>query len=61
MIKLINIKSHEQKPFVVLFCMFFSIVATSITGSSVRVVPIQGKGLYLGKIDKLGSVKARIR
>ena len=36
MIKLINIKSHEQKPFVVLFCMFFSIVATSITGSSVR-------------------------
>ncbi|MDC3114664.1 fumarylacetoacetate hydrolase [Candidatus Pelagibacter sp.] len=31
------------------------------TGSSVGVVPIQGKGLYLGKIDKLGSVKARIR
>ncbi len=31
------------------------------TGSSVGVVPIQSKGLYLGKIDKLGSVKARIR
>ena len=31
------------------------------TGSSVGVVPIMGKGLYLGKIDKLGSVKARIR
>ena len=31
------------------------------TGSSVGVVPIQGKGLYLGKIEKLGSVKARIR
>ena len=31
------------------------------TGSSVGVVPIQGKGLYLGKIHKLGSVKARIR
>ena len=31
------------------------------TGSSVGVVPIQGKGLYLGKIDKLGSVKAKIR
>jgi len=24
------------------------------------VVPIQGKGTYLGKIDKLGSVKATI-
>ena len=31
------------------------------TGSSVGVVPIKGKGLYTGKIDKLGSVKAKIR
>ncbi len=30
------------------------------TGSSVGVVPIKGKGLYTGKIDKLGSVKAKI-
>ena len=30
------------------------------TGSTVGVVPI-GKGLYIGKIDKLGSVKAIIR
>jgi len=30
------------------------------TGSTVGVVPIQGKGTYLGKIDKLGSVKALI-
>ncbi len=30
------------------------------TGSSVGVVPIQGKGLYTGRIDKLGSVKAVI-
>ena len=30
------------------------------TGSTVGVVPI-GKGLYSGKIDKLGSVKAIIR
>ena len=30
------------------------------TGSSVGVVPIQGKGIYVGKIDKLGSVKAKI-
>ena len=30
------------------------------TGSSVGVVPIQGKGLYTGRIDKLGSVKAII-
>ena len=30
------------------------------TGSSVGVVPIQGKGLYTGKIDKLGSVKTII-
>jgi 2-keto-4-pentenoate hydratase len=28
------------------------------TGSTVGVVPIKGKGLYTGKIDKLGSVKA---
>ena len=31
------------------------------TGSSVGVVPIKGKGLYVGKIDRLGSVKAIIR
>ena len=31
------------------------------TGSSVGVVPIKGNGLYVGKIDKLGSVKAKIR
>ena len=31
------------------------------TGSSVGVVSIKGKGLYTGKIDKLGSVKAVIR
>ena len=31
------------------------------TGSSVGVVPIKGYGLYIGKIDKLGSVKAMIR
>ena len=31
------------------------------TGSSVGVVPIKAKGLYTGKIDKLGSVKAIIR
>ena len=31
------------------------------TGSSVGVVPIKGKGLYFGKIDKLGSVKTIIR
>ena len=30
------------------------------TGSTVGVVPILGKGLYSGKIDKLGSVKALI-
>ena len=30
------------------------------TGSSVGVVPIKGKGLYTGKVDKLGSVKAII-
>jgi len=30
------------------------------TGSSVGVVPILGKGIYTGKIDKLGSVKAII-
>ena len=30
------------------------------TGSSVGVVPIKGKGLYIGKIEKLGSVKALI-
>ncbi len=30
------------------------------TGSTVGVVPIIGKGLYTGKIDKLGTVKAII-
>jgi len=30
------------------------------TGSIVGVVPILSKGLYTGKIDKLGSVKAII-
>ncbi len=30
------------------------------TGSTVGVVPIQGKGLYAGKVEKLGSVKAII-
>ena len=30
------------------------------TGSTVGIVPILGKGLYVGKVDKLGSVKAII-
>ena len=30
------------------------------TGSTVGVVPINGKGIYEGKIEKLGSVKALI-
>ena len=30
------------------------------TGSSVGVVPILGKGIYTGKINKLGIVKAKI-
>ena len=30
------------------------------TGSTVGVVPILGKGFYLGQIEKLGSVKAKI-
>ena len=30
------------------------------TGSTVGVVPIMGKGQYIGKIDKLGSVKVQI-
>ena len=30
------------------------------TGSTVGVVPILGKGLYIGKIDKLGSVRSII-
>ena len=30
------------------------------TGSTVGVVPIKSKGLYIGKIDKLGSVKVII-
>tara|TARA_B100000401_G_scaffold399473_1_gene310679 strand:- start:25 stop:798 length:774 start_codon:yes stop_codon:yes gene_type:complete len=31
------------------------------TGSSVGVVPIKNKGLYIGKIDKLGTVKTMIK
>ena len=31
------------------------------TGSTVGVVPITSKGLYLGKIEKLGTVKANIK
>ena len=31
------------------------------TGSSVGVVPIKGRGNYIGRIDKLGSVKANIK
>ena len=31
------------------------------TGSSVGVVPIMGKGLYIGKIEELGSVKAVVK
>ena len=31
------------------------------TGSSVGVVPIKSKGIYIGKIDKLGSVRTKIR
>ena len=31
------------------------------TGSSVGVVPIKSKGLYIGKIEKLGSVTAKIK
>ena len=30
------------------------------TGSTVGVVPILSRGLYAGKIDKLGTVKANI-
>ena len=30
------------------------------TGSTVGVVPIIKKGMYSGKIEKLGSVKAKI-
>ena len=30
------------------------------TGSTVGVVPIQGKGAYTGKIEKIGSVSAKI-
>ena len=30
------------------------------TGSTVGVVPILGKGLYTGEIEKLGSVKTKI-
>ena len=30
------------------------------TGSSVGIVPILGKGIYKGMIDKLGSVSTKI-
>tara|TARA_B110001452_G_scaffold41167_1_gene31562 strand:+ start:1250 stop:2026 length:777 start_codon:yes stop_codon:yes gene_type:complete len=30
------------------------------TGSTVGVVPIKGKGVYTGKINKLGAVKAKV-
>ena len=30
------------------------------TGSTVGVVPLLGNGIYIGKIDKLGTVRARI-
>ena len=30
------------------------------TGSTVGVVPILGKGLYIGRIEKMGIVKAKI-
>ena len=30
------------------------------TGSTVGVTPILGKGIYQGKIEKLGSVKTKI-
>jgi len=30
------------------------------TGSTVGVTPILGKGIYQGRIDKIGSVKAKI-
>ena len=33
----------------------------AFTGSTVGVVPILGKGQYIGKIEKLGSVKAIIQ
>jgi hypothetical protein len=32
----------------------------AFTGSDLGVVPINGKGLYAGKIDKLGTAKAII-
>ena len=31
------------------------------TGSTVGVVPILGKGTYVGKVDKLGFVRAKIK
>ena len=30
------------------------------TGSSVGIVPILAKGVYIGKIDKIGIVKTKI-
>ena len=46
--KLQKDKTHHEKNFYV------------FTGSSVGVVPILGKGIYKGVIDKLGSVIAKI-
>ena len=31
------------------------------TGSTVGIVPITKKGLFIGSIDKLGSVRVKIR
>ena len=47
---IVNLINHLHKDFD--FYVF--------TGSTVGVVPIKSKGLYTGKIDKLGSVKAII-
>ena len=31
------------------------------TGSTVGVVPLKNKGMYIAKIDKIGAVKSSIR
>ena len=31
------------------------------TGSTVGVVPLKDKGMYIAKIDKIGTVKSSIR
>ena len=31
------------------------------TGSAVGVVPLKNKGMYIAKIDKIGTVKSAIR